>query len=242
MRLTTTLKQLGFSPLQAKIYSLLLKHAGLSVTELARLTGKHRPAVYRALPALIEGGLVSTGRRGQRPIYQAESPLLLSSLIKERQSQLELALPTYLNTFLNRTTKPKISFYEGKAGIQTVYEYLVQSTSKGDIIYRYESPLDYSRNKQYYPSLYWQRASSRGDLEKMVITNEETNSRRHDSINRLSKAVPLNFDPFNYNITQLIVADKVAFIDYTTETAILIEHPRFADFQRKLFTLFFKKL
>ena len=77
------------------------------------------------------------------------------------------------------------------------------------------------------------------DIEKFVITNQDAQKRRHNSINRLSKAVDI---PFDDNITQLISGDKVIFIDYDSETAVVIESKRFAHFQKSIFKLLFKKL
>lgn len=79
-------------------------------------------------------------------------------------------------------------------------------------------------------------------MQKFVITNEATESRRRNRIERYAKVVPKSFDPFEYNITQIIYGNNVAFIDYDSETASLIENPTFARFQRQIFKLLFSKL
>ncbi len=56
------------------------------------------------------------------------------------------------------------------------------------------------------------------------------------------KIVPRNFDLFEYDATELIYADKIAFVDYNTETAVIIENPKLAEFQKKIFKLLFMKL
>ena len=144
-----------------------------------------------------------------------------------------------LEVFHNKDRKPKISFFEGKEGIATVYEQLISGTKKGETIYRYESPKDYKKNKRYYPSLYWKRAGASGDIDKYVITNLKTHEKRHKNLNRFSKAVNISFED---NITQIIGNGKVIFIDFDTETAIVIENDRFVDFQKSIFKMLFEKL
>src|SRR3989344_1429860 len=233
------LKQLGFNAIAEQVYFSLLKRGVCSIAELAQLTGKHRPAIYRVLPELISANLVVKSLKGRRVVYKAESPAGISTLLKKQSQNINEVLPELLATFYNKDKKPKISFFEDKEGIATVYEQLITGTKRGEVIYRYESPRDYNHNKKYYPSLYWKRAGAAGDIDKYVITNQKTHEKRNDQLKRFSKAVDI---PFESNITQIIGNGKVVFIDYETETAVLIENDRFADFQKAIFKLLFEKL
>jgi hypothetical protein len=47
---------------------------------------------------------------------------------------------------------------------------------------------------------------------------------------------------FDFGITQLIYGDKIAFIDYNTDTATIIENPVIAKFQATLFKIMFDQL
>lgn len=233
------LKQLGFSDLAEQVYFVLLKKGSCSIAELAQFTGKHRPAIYKIIPELLSVNLVNKSTKGKRIVYKAESPATLSALSKKQIENVNLTLPALLDAFHNKDKKPKISFFEGKEGIATVYEQLISGTKKEEAIYRYESPRDYKKNKRYYPSLYWKRAGASGDIDKYVITNLKTHEKRHKNLNRFSKAVNI---PFDDNITQIIGNGKVIFIDFDTETAIVIENDRFVDFQKSIFKILFEKL
>ena len=233
------LKQIGFSNIAEQIYLILLKKGACSIAEISQFTGKYRPTIYKTLPDLISANLVTKLSKGKRILYNAESPAIISTLIKKQIENTDEILPTLINIFKDKDKKLKASFFEGKEGIATVYEQLISSTKKEETIYRYESPRDYSMNKRYYPSLYWKRAGSTGDVNKCVITNQKTHQKRHKNINRFSKAVDI---PFEDNITELIGNDKVIFIDYDTKTAMMLENKRFADFQRSIFKILFEKI
>jgi hypothetical protein len=49
-------------------------------------------------------------------------------------------------------------------------------------------------------------------------------------------------DIFDDNINFTIYDDKISFIDFNTETSILIESKELADFQKKIFKMFYKRL
>lgn len=233
------LTQFGLSDAAEQIYLTLLAKETCSIAELARLTGKHRPAIYKAIPELLDLDLVTRVNKKKRVIYRPESPHILSLLSKKQTDNFNTALQKLLDIFRQKDEKPKITFFEGREGIMTAYEKLISSAKNREAFYRYESPRDYKKNKKYYPPLYWKRAGTAGDIDKYVITNQKTNQNRHANLNRFSKSIPV---PFEENITEIMSSDKVVFIDYDTETSIFIENQRFADFQKSIFKMLFEKL
>jgi DNA-binding IclR family transcriptional regulator len=63
--------------------------AGLSVTDLARMTGLQRPTIYRLLAALVEGGFAKTVSGTKR--FMANESALLPNI--EQDPRIELAFP-----------------------------------------------------------------------------------------------------------------------------------------------------
>ena len=61
-------------------------------------------------------------------------------------------------------------------------------------------------------------------------------------LERSVKFVPKNYGLFDYDITEILYGDKIAFIDYNTETGLIIENPVIAEFQKKIFKLLYDKL
>lgn len=231
-------------PFQAStIYYSLLENGPSTIAGLSKNTGLHRPLIYRHLPKLVEKNLASETKLGKRTLYTAENPAILETLMQDLQTELAETLPGLQRQYERIGSQPVIRYFQGRNGIAYVFDRLLRSNKKQGIIYRYESPSDYARNKRYYPPLYIERATGpHKQIQKFVITNDKTQSKRRASLGRYSKAVPASFDPFEYDITQIILGDKVAFIDYKTETASIIESETFADFQRQIFKLLFDKL
>jgi sugar-specific transcriptional regulator TrmB len=213
------------------------------VSKIAEETGIYRPTIYRNIPNLIKKSLISKINIKKRTYYIAEDPEKLKILLNDIQFNLNKTLPEISNLYLSNQKRPAISWHEGKKAISDIYETIINTSKKGDCIYRYESPREAGIVSKYYPKLYFTKTTSEnGNIEKYVITNEITAKRRHPKIWRHTKYIPESFDSFDYNISQLIYKDTVVFIDYDTETATVIKNQRFADFQLKIFKMFFNRL
>lgn len=243
MKNADLLVSLGLTRAEAAVYLALLDSHRSSVAEIARSTGIERPTVYRALPSLVARGLVGKVRVGKRIMYVAESPSVLSALADDIAAKVQDSVPDLMRRYDGSMCRPIVRYFEGKEGIHHVYDEMIRRLKKGDAIYRYESPKSFKGLKGYYPPIYLKRATGpEGQFEKYVITNAATVGKRVERLWRHVKAIPASYDAFDHNITELIYKDCVAFIDYDTETATVIENRRFADFQLKIFKLLFGKL
>ncbi len=242
MKNSALLSRLGLAPTAQTVYLTLLSLGSGSISEIAKKTSLHRPAIYAVIPELLEKKLIATSYLGKRKIYFAESPERLRQLVRDLQTDLEAGLPEFLESYSASTQKPVIKFFEGKQGIRAVYEDLLSSCKKGDIFYRYESPRNYKEMKQYVPQAYRDRFQDKGEVDRLIITNEAVSKMKRPRLGRIIKVVPAKYDLFSYNISQFIYPNKVAFIDFTAKTASLIESPTFAEFQKKIFRLLFDKL
>lgn len=234
--------KLGLSVIEVKIYETLLSGGALSVAKLAEKTKLYRPQVYKYLPGLIDKHLVVESRRGVRTVYIAESPRQLERLVDNLKLEVIQNLPSLLDKYTTSESKPKVSYFEGEKGIKYVYEDLLVTCKKGDIYYRYESPRNYKDSRKYIPDEYRTRFRDKMEVERLIITNEVTQKQKLNRLGRLIKVVPPKYDLFVYDISQLIYGDKVAFIDFRSETATIIESAIFAEFQKKIFKLLFDKL
>lgn len=236
------LTKIGLSAIESRIYHALMSQGAMSIAMIAQKTGLYRPQVYKYIPLLIQKNLVVESRHGRRKIYLAESPRQLEKIADNIKLEVQTQIPKLLEIYSVSKIKPIISYFEGEQGIRHVYEDLVATCKKGDIFYRYESPRNYRAVRKYLPDEYRVRFRDQGEVERLIITNKITEQQKKQRLGRLVKVVPPKYDLFDYDITQLIYSNKVAFIDFRSETVTVIESPIFAEFQRKIFKLLFDKL
>lgn len=235
------LHTLGLSQKESKLYLALLETGPATIARVAQIAHLHRPVVYRTLPLLHERGLVSTMPHGKQTLYVAESPDKLEGMLEHLKVQFSELIPQLKSTYHSTEDKPVVKHLEGKKGIMFVFDDMVTMLKRGDVFYRYSSARDVVKANEYLPPRYRERRDAK-QLERLVITSETQSKAKRPRLERDMKVIPKEYDPFTDDITEIIYANKVAFIDYNSETATLIENKKFADFQRKLFTLLYRKL
>lgn len=239
MKAISLLERIGLSANDAKIYLGLIEHGPGTVSDIARQTGIHRPIIYKHLPDLMEKQLITQTTQGKRKLFTAEPPDKLERFMESTLHELQPLLKDLRETYQAQNKRPKIRYFEGKKGIQSVFGDLVQTLGQGDIFYRYSSASE--DRGGYLPSNYRAIRDSK-KLERFVITNAARAQEKKSRLERALKVVPKEFDIFDHDITQVIYADKVAFIDYNSQSALIIENPALAKFQKNLFKLLYQKL
>ena len=235
------LRGLGFSGNQGRIYLALVDKTESSISDIARATTLHRPTIYRELAGLESNGLVHEVRRNKRHMYTAAHPKILQVLHDSLSREYADALPDLESRYLKRKLYPVVRFVTGRKGIASVYEDILQTLKKGDTFYRYSSSSRARPRDRYVPKDYTERRNAK-QLERYVITNTTNLKMKKPSLNRDIKIIPEEFDLFKHDITLLVYGPKIAYVDYSTESAAIIENPVIAEFQRKLFLLLYKYL
>lgn len=233
--------KIGLNNKESKIYLSLVERGPLLISQIAKQTGLYRPAIYKNLPHLISKGLVSISPKGKQQLYIAESPEKLKILVGELTHELENIIPELDASYRAKEKKPVTKFLQGKNAITFVLNDVVHSLKKDDVFYRYSSVKDSKKNSKYLPRDYRQIRDQK-QLQRFVITNENTMIGKNSRLERAVKFIPKNYGLFDYDITQIVYGDKVAFLDYNTETAFIIENPVIAEFQKKIFKLLYDKL
>lgn len=241
MEYSGILEQLGLSSRESQIYLYLLNNGASTIAAMAKEAGLHRPIVYQILPGLIERGLISKVIQGKRTKYSAESPDKLKAMIEELRLNFENALPDLDQIYRNKKNRPLVKFLEGRKGIMAVFDDIVDSLKKDDVFYRYSSRKASTPGEKYL-SPYYREKRDEKQLQRFVITNEAVSKEKKQRLERAVKVVPDKYGLFDYNIVQLIYGDKIAFVDYSTETAFIVENAMIAEFQRKLFKILYDKL
>ncbi|MCX6735711.1 MAG: hypothetical protein NTZ13_01350 [Candidatus Parcubacteria bacterium] len=241
METNDILQKIGLSKEESAVYLALLHKGNLSISQISAATKLYRPEVYKVLPKLQERNLVNTTIKGKRKLFMAASPEKLASLLSSLGNDLNRALPEMLSEFNKKEKRPFTIFLDGTEGVRKVYDDIVATLKKGDTFYRYSSPT-ILKKRGYYVSENYTKLRDEKQLERYVITNEGSKKWKKIKFEKSVKIIPKSFDLFEYDITQLIYGDKIAFVDYNTETAVIIENPMIAEFQRKIFKLLFQKL
>jgi len=126
-----TLGYLGLDPEQSKVYAACLKLGKGKAQEIAKTANIHRTVVYQHLEKLAERGLVHVSVvKGTRE-YAVANPNVILSIFKQREKEIEAVLPLLLSLYAaGHPSKPQFRFYTDIAGVRTVLEEVLESSSK----------------------------------------------------------------------------------------------------------------
>ncbi|MCI5059492.1 MAG: BlaI/MecI/CopY family transcriptional regulator [Alphaproteobacteria bacterium] len=124
---------LGLKEEDAKIYlACLNKPNGLFVHELVKQTNIKRSTIDLILNRLAKNGFVSRHKEGARWVYCAEPPERIAFTFKEKLQNFEDILPVLL-TQMTSEQLPVVRFFEGKSGLEQIYDDILLTCGMNDI-------------------------------------------------------------------------------------------------------------
>ncbi|MFC1644864.1 TrmB family transcriptional regulator [Patescibacteria group bacterium] len=235
------LEKLGLNLKEVDVYIALLKNGPMHISDIANKSKMYRPDIYKAIDVLEEKGVVSKTLKGKRTFYVPEDPRKLKNMINELSIEFDAKISELEEMYEGSNQKTALKVFSGQKGIESIFLDVVNSLKKGEVFYRYSSSADQDKTNSYLPKDY-RLIRDKKQLERFVITSESVGKTKKNKMERAMKFVPEVDDSFDQNIIQFIYGSKVAFIDVTSETGMVIENKRMAEFQERLFRLLYSKL
>lgn len=227
----------GLNEREANVYLAVLELGESTVLPIAKKAGIKRTYCYDILSSLANKGLVSYVQKNNRRRYHALDPKKMHMLLKNRFENFQEVLPQ-LSSLYKTSGKPKVSFYEGKNGIISIYEQL-WNVKKVDAI---ASPSHIEK----YLGDWWKNFSTKILLDKKLTIREiipfgNTKAYYHSFFKKPYHE--LRFLPKGINLTtdMMLFENKLALISYTSDLhAVVIEDSSIVDTQKALFEIIWK--
>lgn len=227
--------------LEIKVYLTSLQ-GSLTIQQLAKSAGINRSGTYRIVENLINKGLLSRELKtsGQRII--AEHPKKVIQLLDKQQRNLrkkELAfqdvLPEILGGYNIDEHKPQIKIYEGREGLTSAYNLMLEECENTDIL---ALSGDLDEVYKVFPDKFWDEWNKKFLAEKnsaRMIVNESKNARdfkkKYDSKQIQTKII----QNFKLKTDINIFNDKVLITSFKDGMATLLSSKAIADSYRILF-------
>ena len=143
--LISNLEQLGFSKIEAQVYSCLVQHDIMSGYSIAKKLNKTRPSVYNALDNLLEKGFVNIVHGETVSEYVAVDPELLLNDISIRVSVAAKKAREKLVQLKAKSKIPRFENIEGKSNLVSAVNRLI-ANSKKEIVMNSSMPLAYFKD------------------------------------------------------------------------------------------------
>ncbi len=235
-------QHLGLPAKESAVYVALLELGTSNVSTVASKAGLNRTTTYDILESLQMKGLVTANGDTKKKTYSAEHPTTLPGyyLRRSRQFQrsaedIEKLLPELLSLYNEKGRRPKIRFYEGTQGLESVYE---DTLTAHEPIRAYASVDNmHGALPKYFPE-YYVRRTKKGIAIRAIVpaTSEGLERKSHDAA-EMRESVMVPVEQFNFSPEINIYDDKVAIMSLAEEFGVIIESKEIATAQKKIFEL-----
>jgi sugar-specific transcriptional regulator TrmB len=238
------LQKLGLPYSQSKAYSLLVEKGSTTPGEFATKSGESRTNAYMVLDKLVDLGLAFKDEVNKKLIYRPLSPASLQKLAEKKRTKayeleqkIKNAMPALLQEFHSKRTQPGVRFFQGKKGIEKMYDEFLQN--KEDKYYirtlADEQLLTYKPIHEFL-----EKRAKLGIHAEGLSPNEPISvefSKKNDK--RLNRTV--TFFPAQYYTAPVEISvsgDQSSFISYGEEiVGVIIDSPQIAEAMRQAFKI-----
>ena len=233
-----TFLSIGFSEKGASVYLALLELGKRTVSPIARKAGINRTTAYDVLDSLVGKGLVSVSGKEPLQEYVAESPdkilLLAQREIESKQQHLKQAenLVPQLKSLHNISDRAKITFYEGKQGLEQVYEDTLTSHEQ---IRAYATYDDMEKALPGYFPKYFYRRAKKGIKIRAIFPHTEAGVKLAGQTNKeqLRETAIVPIQDFYFTPEINIYDNKTMIASWKEKLGIIIESAEIADAMKK---------
>ncbi len=236
------LLEMEFSPKEADVYLAILSLGRGTASKIAREAHILRTTVYEILSSLFNKGLVTLSGREPKQEYVAESPDRLKEYIaegleqkKKELKQAESSLIPQLKSIHNVGNRPKVMFYEGREGLEKVYE---DTLTSHEPIRAYASVGDMHLGLPGYFPDYYKRRAEKGIAIRAIIPDNEAGVERKSFDNKEMRETALVPRKLFLSSPEInIYDDKVMIASWREQLGIIIESTEIADAMKKIYEL-----
>jgi len=128
--ISTVLSKFGLSGKEISIYLMLLRMGEMTASETSRALNINRTFTYDVLKRLINLGFVGSIIKNNKTYFQASTPSILNSILKERGDELNSIIPLLESIKTKQKNPVDIQVFTGKNGIKYVLNMILKTKRK----------------------------------------------------------------------------------------------------------------
>lgn len=233
------LRKLGFSDKESKVYLSALNIGAAPVQDISKKAGVNRATTYVMIESLMGRGLMGSVQKGKKRLFVAEPPDNILSLLRREREDLEEKEKSVKNILddlrkmASSHAHPKVTFFEGEAGIERLREDIKKTKVKEilefaslDDAYKHFPPHD-KDHRQYFRKKHKIKAIYASESGIKLSAKEGGVERRR---------IPYKKYPFSGDVA--IYGNRVAILNYSPKLmSVLIESEGISNTFRQMFHL-----
>ena len=235
------LRAYGLSEKEAVVYTALLQIGPATVNQTAEKADLVRTTTYDVLKTLKEQGIVSVITKNKILHYDAAEPEKLIQIIEEKKTKVAGIIEQLKKLKTPQTTnKPKFELYEGKEGIKTVYQNILE---EGKPLQAISNTKKVTELLPHYASNFIQQRTRKG-ISIQLLSEETIDSQQLQKKDKKEKRETRILEELkDIPISQYIYGDNVAIINTNPSDplGIIIRNKEYAKAQSQLFNILWRQ-
>lgn len=213
------LEEFGLTETEAKVYLALLEEGSTLAGPIIKKTALHRGTTYQILQRLIEKGLVSYVIKSGKRYFDAISPERFIEILKDKQEQMALVLPSLLQKKEMSKQKQEVNVYSGRKGIKTILEKMLEELKGKGYLDFGVSGLFRQVMGAYWDV--WQKKKKKYKIKSKCIFNEEL--RDSELVKDYYGNLRFHSSEFKSLTDTIIYEDKVVLFIWSASPPIAVE-------------------
>lgn len=230
--LKDTLRWIGLTGNEAKVYLALLKLGSARAGQIAKEAQLNRTTTYDSLKRLLDKGLASYVIEANRKWFKAVGPERLLEILKEKEEEVQKILPNLVSIWRTPKESHNVTLYYGYKGIKSVFQDIIR---EGKPICVLDAEGQFTERMPYYaPHFVRQIEAKKIPIRHIVRRGANVHPTKTTKIRYISKKAR------SIAVTD-IYGDKIAIIVWTDPPeAVIIKNRGAADAYRLYFEMIWR--
>ena len=235
MNINETLSQFNLDEKESAIYLAALETGITTAREIAKRAGIQRTYFYDLSEKLLKMGLLQQISKGKKRYFRAAEPEKLLEMQEERLKELQNALPELKALQNTKGQKPKVYFFEGRAGINQVNEDTLRY--KGEYL-AFTTPRFISADEEKLSREYIAKRKALGIKVRVIgeVSPEVAKIKSRDK-EELRETKMLPKDLFSSEVEIGMYGNKVFFANYKDQFGLIIEDSEISKTLKNIFEI-----
>lgn len=237
-----TLKTLGLSEKEAKIYFVLLQLGPSTPYKMAKRSGLKRPTAYVIADELVEKGY-AVKAPGDKHTYIARPPEVIYEEREEKMLEAKKTLPELQALKGGVADRPAVLYFEGQEGMRQALMYKMKELHDTEIVGFYADP-DFAAKENYGPAFEFNEYRMAHNITvRGLLTEADTlkNFEKYLADKTFTpKYIPKNMYSSNASFEFYPNFIKILFFD--TSVGVIIESPTVAKAMKQIFEMLWSRL
>lgn len=238
MNIQETLGLFNLDEKESAVYLATLETGIATAREIAKRAGIQRTYFYDLSEKLLKLGLLQQISKGKKRYFRAAEPEKLVEMQEERLKELRNALPEFKALQNTQGQKPKVYFFEGRAGIDQVNEDTLKY--KGECL-AFTTPCFISAGEEKLSREYIAKRKAQRIKVRVIgeVSPEIAKIKSRDKED-LRETRMLPKDLFSSEVEIGMYGNKVFFANYKNQFGLIIEDNEITKTLKNIFEIIWR--